>query len=173
MALNFSTTLRNDRLNTIETTISTAPVLRIYTGSKPTACADAATGTLLVEMTLPSDWMAAASGGSKAKSGTWEDASANASGTAGYFRIWDSGVSTCHIQGTVTATGGGGDMELDNTSINATQSVTISTITADSDATGGTAALFKVTDSDGTEVFRGTVGTSGADLNLSSVAIDL
>ena len=85
--------------------------------------------TLLAEMTLPSDWMAAASSGSKALSGTWQDASANATGTAGHFRLYDSGGTTCHAQGTVTATGGGGDLTLDNTSIASGQSVTITSFT--------------------------------------------
>lgn len=129
MAVNLSTTVRNARLDAIETAISTAPILRIYSGTKPTACSDAATGTLLAEMTLPSDWLAAASSGSKAKSGTWSDASANAAGTAGYFRIYDSTGTTCHAQGTVTATGGGGDMTLDNTSIASGQVVTITSFT--------------------------------------------
>jgi hypothetical protein len=58
--------------------------------------------------------MAAASGGTKALSGTWQDASADAAGTVGHFRIYDSGGTVCHLQGTVTATGGGGDMTVDN-----------------------------------------------------------
>mgnify|MGYP000992978288 FL=1 len=70
--------------------------------------------------------MAAASGGSKAKSGTWSN-TASAAGTAGYFRIYDSTGTTCHMQGSVTATGGGGDLQLDNVSIANGQTVTIST----------------------------------------------
>jgi hypothetical protein len=93
----------------------------------PADTATAASGTLLAEMTLPSDWLAAAASGSKAKSGTWQDTSANNTGTAGYFRIYDSGGSTCHMQGTVTATGGGGDMTLDNVSIASGQSVSVAT----------------------------------------------
>ena len=42
---------------------------------------------------------------------------------------------------------------------------------SDTNATGGTAALFKFQNRDNTEVFRGSVGTSGADLNLSSTSI--
>lgn len=53
----------------------------------------------------------------------------------------------------------------------ATGAITANAITSDTNATGGTAALFKVTDSAGTEVYRGTVGTSGADLNLGTVTI--
>jgi hypothetical protein len=129
MAITLSVGVRNARLDQLETTIGTAPILRIYSGSEPTNITDAPTGTLLAEMTLPSDWLAAASSGQKAKAGTWQDASANATGTAGYFRIRDSGDTTSHMQGTVTATGGGGDLELNNTSINSGQQVTITSFT--------------------------------------------
>lgn len=128
MALQLSVSARNARLDAIETTIGTAPLLRILSGSMPADCATAQSGTLGVEMTLPSDWMAAASSGSKSKSGTWSGTGVAAI-TAGYFRITNSAGSTCHLQGTVTATGGGGDMTLDNTSIAIGQSVTVNTFT--------------------------------------------
>lgn len=129
MTVQLSTAARNARLDSIETTIGTAPILEIRSGAPPADCATADSGTLLASMTLPSDWAAAASSGSKAKSGTWQDASANATGTAGHWRLKDSGGTTCHAQGTVTATGGGGDMTLDNTSIASGQPVTINTFT--------------------------------------------
>jgi hypothetical protein len=130
MAFQFSTAARNAALDQIETTISTSPTLEIRSGSVPANCAAASTGTVLVTIVLPSDWLTAASGGSKTINGTWQDASADATGTAGYFRI--SQGATCHIQGTVTATGGGGDMTLDSVSITAAQQVNITqfTITA-------------------------------------------
>jgi hypothetical protein len=53
----------------------------------------------------------------------------------------------------------------------ASGTATAAAISDDTSATGGTAALFKFEDGDNTEIFRGSVGTSGADLNLSSVAI--
>lgn len=127
MALQYSTAVRNAKLDAIETTIGTAPLLKIYTGSVPANCAAAATGTVLVTMTLPSDWMANAASGSKSLSGTWEDTSADASGTAGYFRIYDSGGTTCHLQGTVGQ--GSGDLSLDNTNIATGQDVKINTFT--------------------------------------------
>lgn len=125
MAVQLSTTVRNARLDAIESTIGTAPILKIRSGSAPATCATADSGTVLATLTLPSDWMAAASSGSKAKSGTWQDTSADATGTAAHFRIYDSGGTTCHIQGTVTATGGGGDLTVDNTSFASGQSFTI------------------------------------------------
>lgn len=127
MAYQFSTAARNAWLDAIETTVGVSPTLEIRTGAAPANCAAAATGTVLATMTLPSDWMAAAASGSKALSGTWQDASADAAGTAGHFRI--NAGATCHIQGTVTATGGGGDMTLDNVSIAAAQQVTITAFT--------------------------------------------
>ena len=129
MALQYSTTLRNNQLDQIESTAGASAKLQIYSGSVPANCAAADSGTLLAEMTLPSDWMAAASAGAVAKSGTWEDTSANATGTAGHFRIKDNAGTTCHMQGTITATGGGGDLTLDNTSIASGQTVTITSFT--------------------------------------------
>lgn len=129
MTLQYSVAVRNARLDAVETTISTGPILEIRTGAPPADCATADSGTLLASCTLPSDWMAAASNGTKAKSGTWEDTSANNTGTAGHFRIKDSGGSTCHIQGTVTATGGGGDMTVDNTSFASGQAFTVTGFT--------------------------------------------
>jgi hypothetical protein len=124
MALQYSVTVRNARLDAIETTISTSPVLLIKSGAVPASCAAANTGTVLATCTLPSDWLAAASGGSKALSGTWQDTSADAAGTAGHFRVISSG-GTCHMQGTVTATGGGGDMTVDNTSFASGQAFSV------------------------------------------------
>lgn len=129
MALQYSTTVNNARLDAIETAIGVSAIMKIRTGAAPANCGTGDSGTVLATINLPSDWMAAASGGAKAKSGTWQDASADATGTAAHFRIYDSGGSTCHMQGTVTATGGGGDLTLDNTSIASAQSVTISSFT--------------------------------------------
>jgi hypothetical protein len=123
MAFQFSVAARNAALDAIETAAGTAPTLTIRTGAVPANCAAARTGTVLATLILPSDWLTAASSGSKALSGTWQDAAADAAGTAAHFSI-DQG-ATCHIQGTVTATGGGGDMTIDNTSIATGQQVTI------------------------------------------------
>ena len=127
MALQFSDTVRNARLDAIETAIGVSAVLKIRTGAAPATCATADSGTVLATLSLPSDWMAAASGASKAKSGTWQDASADASGTAAHFRLYASDGTTCHAQGTVGTSGT--DMIVDNTSLNAGQSFTINTFT--------------------------------------------
>jgi hypothetical protein len=124
--MQFGTALRNARGNTIETTVGTSPILEIRTGAPPATPATADSGTLLASMTLPSDWLGAASGGVKSLAGTWEDASANASGTPGHYRIWDSGRTVTHIQGTCTGpTVGTGELLLDVDTITAGQPVTV------------------------------------------------
>lgn len=127
MALQLSDAVRNARLDAIESTIGASPTLEIRTGAPPANCAAADSGSVLVTMTLPADWMAAGSGGSKAKAGTWQDASADGAGTAAHYRI--KAGATCHLQGTVSMAGGGGDLILDNTNIAAGQSVTITAFT--------------------------------------------
>lgn len=129
MALQFSVTVRNARLDTIESTIGVSAIMRIRSGAAPANCAAADSGTVLATLNLPSDWMAAAASGSKSIAGTWQDASADATGTAGHFRVYDSGGSTCHMQGTVTSTGGGGDMEVNNTSFATGQQFTVTSFT--------------------------------------------
>jgi hypothetical protein len=133
MAIQDSTAVRNARLDAIEVAIGVSPILRIYNGTMPANPAAALAGsTLLAEGTLPSDWWAAASGGTKAKSGTWTltGQSGAGAGTVGtFFRIYASDGTTCHQQGSFSATGGGGDMTADNASIANAQIVTVSTFT--------------------------------------------
>ena len=129
MSVQFSTSVRNAMLDVIETTIGTAAVLKIRSGTVPATCATADAGTSLVSYTLASDWAAAASSGAKALSSLPLSTTAGASGTAAHYRIYASDGTTCHEQGTVTATGGGGDMTVDNTSINSGQTVNITAFT--------------------------------------------
>jgi hypothetical protein len=126
MGLKFSTAVRNARLDAIESIIGASAILKIRTGAAPANCAASDTGTVLATLALPSDYMAAASGGSKAMSGSWADSSADAAGTAAHFRIYASDGTTCGLQGTVSATGGGGDMEIDNVVFAAGQAFSIS-----------------------------------------------
>lgn len=126
MALQLSTSVRNAMLDAIESTVGTSAVLKIFTGAQPANCAAANSGTELASLSLPSDWMAAASGGTKGKSGTWSG-TAGAAGTAAHFRIYASDGTTCHMQGTVATSGG--DMNVDNTSFASGQTFSISAAT--------------------------------------------
>src|SRR5678809_563445 len=105
MAVQLSVAVRNARLDQIESTVGTSAILKIRSGSAPADCAAADSGTVLATLQLPSDWMSAASSGAKAKTGTWQDTSADNTGTAAHFRIYASDGTTCGLQGTVTATG--------------------------------------------------------------------
>lgn len=128
MAFQLSIPVRNSELDSIETTIGTSAKLLVYTGTQPANCAATATGTLLATLALPSDWLAAANSGAKLISGTWT-AGASVAGNAGYFRITDTAGTTCHIQGDITATGGGGTMTMDNINIAINQNITVNSFT--------------------------------------------
>lgn len=132
MAIQYSASVRNAKLDSIETTIGTSAVLKFRTGSAPANCAAADSGTVIATLNLPSDWMAAAgtpTAGQKAKSGTWSDASADNSGTIAHWRLYASDGTTCHAQGTATITGGGGDITLDAVVVTAGQAITVTSFT--------------------------------------------
>lgn len=101
MSKQFSTTLRDAWLATYESTVGTSPKLRILSGAQPATAATAESGTLGVQLALPSDWMAAPSSGSVGLAGSWTGTVA-ADITAGYYRIVDTAGTTCHEQGSVT-----------------------------------------------------------------------
>ncbi len=125
MALQFATSIRNALLDTIESDTGVSAILKIRTGAAPATCATADSGTVLATLNLPSDWMNASSSGSKTLLGTWSDTSGDAAGTAAHFRLYKSDGVTCQLQGTCTLTGGGGDLTLDNTNIQVSQVVTV------------------------------------------------
>lgn len=128
MPLQFSDTLRNNRANQIETTLSTSPILRIMSGPMPANCAAVDTGTMLCTMTLPSDWLSTAAVGNKTKLGTWQgtaDVAAGVGTQAGYFRL-KSGTTT-HMQGNVGAVGSNAPMTIDNLIIVSGQPVNVAT----------------------------------------------
>ena len=124
MTVQLSTPVRNARLDAIETTIGASAILKIRTGAQPANAAAADAGTVLASIALPADWMANAASGVKALLGTWSGTGA-APGTAGHFRVYDSTGVTCGVQGSVTATGGGGDMTLDNAVIALSQVINV------------------------------------------------
>ena len=129
MSLQYSTTVRNAKLDAVETTIGVSAILKMRTGAAPANCAAADSGSVVATLNLPADWMAAAAAGAKALSGTWQDASADSTGTLAHFRVYDSGGAICHIQGTITLTAGGGDMTVDNTSVVAGQVINVTSFT--------------------------------------------
>ncbi len=131
MALQMDVASRNARLDVIESTAGASCSMEIRTGAQPANCATANSGTILATLDLPADWMAAAAAGAKAKLGTWEDASADNPGVAAHFRVFNSQATkdetTCFLQGSVGE--GSGDLSLDNTTIAAGQTITITGFT--------------------------------------------
>jgi hypothetical protein len=135
VALRLSTAVRNARgngwLNGTGTSTFDSGVLEIRSGTIPADADTAPTGTVLASITLPADAFAAGSAGVFAKAGTWSDASTDAAGTATWFRFRQSGdlgttnTTDERVDGTVTATGGGGDITLDNVVIAAAQALTM------------------------------------------------
>ena len=128
MAVQLGVLTRNARLDAVETQLGTAPLLTIRTGAQPANCAAANAGTVLATFNLPSDWMAAASGGVKSiAGGPWQDTSADASGTAAHFRIHNTAGTVCEFQGSVGQ--GTGDLQLDAIAIVAGQTVSVTAFT--------------------------------------------
>ena len=125
MTIQLSTAVRNARLDAIETAVGISAVLKLRTGAQPANCAAADSGTAIISYTLASDWAAAAASGSKSFSNTPISGAATASGTLGHYRLYASDGTTCHGQGSITATGGGGDMTVDNTSVNTGQTINV------------------------------------------------
>jgi hypothetical protein len=131
MAIKLAAAVRNARLDAIETNIGTTVRIKVFTGSAPADCTSANSGTDLVTVTLPSDWLAAASGGAKAIAGSWTGtATAGSGATPGHFRLYNSSGTfdgtTCMLQGDAAI--GSGDMNFNGT-ITSGQTVTVSTFT--------------------------------------------
>jgi hypothetical protein len=129
MSIQLSVAVRNALLDAIEAAIGSSAVLKLWAGTLPANCAASDTGTEVAALSLPADWMANASGGAKVLSGTWSESAADNAGTVAYFRIYASDSATCHLQGTVTAAGGGGDLTLDNVVVAAGEPISITGFT--------------------------------------------
>lgn len=113
MAISISAVLAQAMAAAAATDIGSGSSIRIYSGSKPATPETAATGTLLVTIPIAGSFTASAGTLTAADPAS---ASPAASGTAGYFRVLTSG-STAKLDGTVSATGGGGDMQLGSTTV--------------------------------------------------------
>ncbi len=103
--------------------------LRIYAGTRPASPNDALTTQVLLADLVMSDpaFAATDASGQAAAAAITSDPAADATGTATFFRISDSSGAVI-FQGDVTATGGGGDLELVTTAINAGVEVAITSL---------------------------------------------
>ena len=133
MATRIPTNVRNAMANAAVDLIDAGPAagtVQIRTGAQPASAGSAATGTLLGTLTLSDPAFADAVNGTATAGAVTGDSSADASGTAGWFRVLDSTGATV-MDGAISEAGGGGDMILDKTAIVAggTISVTSWTVT--------------------------------------------
>ena len=125
MALGLNATLRNNILDEITTRAGASALLRIYDGTRP-ATGGAAT-TLLAELTCNATFAAAASGGVLTLNAITSDTSANATGTATWFRIVDSGGTNHVLDGNVGTSGS--DLNFDSVSFVTGGTVAVSSFT--------------------------------------------
>ena len=97
----------------LATDIGAGGIIEIRSGAKPATPETAASGTLLVSITISGSFT---STGGVLTAADPAAASPAASGTAGHFRLKKSGGAAV-LDGTATATGGGGDLQLGSTTI--------------------------------------------------------
>ena len=129
MTLSYDTTDRNSRLGVMTTSIGNAGILKMYSGTVPANVGATLSGnTLLAQLTCGSPFAPAASGGVLTANAITTENSADATGTATFFRITDSS-GNAKIQGSIGTSGT--DLVLNTTSIvaGAAVSVTSATIT--------------------------------------------
>lgn len=123
MAIQFSATLRNARADAITSAVGASGSLRIYSGTAPATVDTALSGnTLLAQLALSATFAPAASGGVLTANSITQDSSADASGTASFFRLHTSG-GTAVLQGTCGTSGA--DLNLVTTAIVAGQPVQV------------------------------------------------
>lgn len=129
MAIKLPVLLRNTRADTFTTRIGASGLLRIYSGTQPTD-ADTAIGAqvLLAQLTCGATFAAAAATGVLTANAI-TSANAAATGVATWFRLVNAGATVNVTDGTVTATGSGGDLQLVTTSITSGQPVQVTALT--------------------------------------------
>ncbi len=130
MATRLPTSVRNASCDVVVGLIDVggAGTVEIRTGSQPASANDAATGTLLGTLTFSDPAFQNASAGQATANAITPDSSADNTGDAGWFRVFSGGGATV-FDGNVTVNGGGGDMELNNISIVAGGTITITAFT--------------------------------------------
>lgn len=119
MAMRLTTATRNAIVNALTALLDAgagAGYVEVRTGTQPASANDAASGTLLATLTLSDPAFGSAAAGTATANAVTDDSSADATGTAGWFRAYDSAGNAVE-DGSITGTGGGGDMELNDTAI--------------------------------------------------------
>lgn len=174
-----STAARNAAMDSFETLVGASPIMRLL-NTLPANCA-AADSTVLAQGTLPADWLANAASGAKAQSGVWAltgQAAAGGGTVAAAYRIYDSGGTTCHEQGTVfeavaiatSATTGANDNLLtfaDTTGVVVGMKASGTGVVAGSKVLAVTGTTVKLSKASTAGVGSGVTITFGGDMTIS------
>jgi hypothetical protein len=128
VAFRLSTAARNAGTDGVVDLIDSggAGTIRIRTSTQPTNVGDADTGTLLGTLTFNATAFGASCAGTATAAAITSDTNADASGTAGHFRIY-TGAGAIHSDGTCGQ--GSGDLSFDNAVIVAGGTIAISSFT--------------------------------------------
>lgn len=130
MTISYDDATQKAKLDALDAQVGTSPLLRIYSGTAPATANAALSGnTLLAELAMSATAFAAAAGTgtvTKTANTITQDSSADATGTASFFRIYKSDGTTCRVQGSVGTSGA--DLNLVTTSIVAGQPVAVSSL---------------------------------------------
>ncbi len=124
MALGYSTAVRNAKADAIATAVDSgaAGIIEIYDGTRP-ATGGTAT-TLLATLTFSVTAFVAASNGTIVANPITDDVSADATGTATWFRVLNQGSPSTHVMDGDVGTAGS-DLNLNTTSIVAGSTISI------------------------------------------------
>lgn len=125
MALGFNVLTRNAMLDAITTFAGNSGKIRIYNGSRPST--GGAATTLLAELTCNATFAGSAASGVLTLNAITNDSSADATGTATWFRLVKSDGTTHVLDGDVGTSGS--DLNLNTTSIVSGGPVAISSFT--------------------------------------------
>ena len=124
MAIKYDTTTRNAKLDAVTTRVGTSARLRIYNGTRPANPGTAITSqTMLVELTCNASAFAPAASGGVLTANAISNGTAAATGTASWFRLFQSNGTTAIVDGDVGTSGS--DLNLNNTSIATSQTVSV------------------------------------------------
>lgn len=118
MATRISTDARNAAADAVVDLLdagSDEGYIEIRTGTQPSNVGDSASGTVLATIPLDDPAFGNASNG-VATANSIAQVQASGDGTAGWFRAYDSDDNAI-LDGSVSVTGGGGDMQLNTTAL--------------------------------------------------------
>jgi len=126
MTMLVSVAARNTLLSGVASSLASR-VLRVLDTAQTDP--DVQVGTVMAEITLPASPFGSPSAGSMTMSGTWQDLTINATGTAVAFRLVGATSPFYNVCGSVGTTGSGADMIVDTTSFVLGQSFAVTACT--------------------------------------------